>query len=410
MARFFSRQTVFFVGCCLLVVSLIFSPFLLSLSMWIIVYAGLVEIGPDGRPRLDLFTSFRRFFARPDCVAISLLFWLVLFSGLWSTDLGYWLERTQVRVPFVVLPLAFANLPPLSKRQFECVCWLFLTALFLTSVGVLANYLIHYQEVMRRVHEGGHIPVPRSHIRFSLLVALGVAIGWALFRQKFRFKIAAERWLWLGMAAFLFVFLHVLAVRSGLAAVYVVLIFILFRFIFLEKKWLAGAVLFVGLAAAPFAAFKCFPSLQTKIGYTVWDWTRGHEFQQTAYSDSDRFVSLRGGWQLFLENPISGVGTGDLRAEMQRVVSAQLPDYQKDVKLPHNQFIYILAATGLVGLAVSLIAWLVPIFWRDEKRTFLFWVSMLILFVSFLVEYTIEGTFGAVFAAFFSLFFRHRIE
>ena len=47
MTRLVSRENVFVFGSCLLVVSLIFSPFLLSLSMWILVYVGLVEDGEE---------------------------------------------------------------------------------------------------------------------------------------------------------------------------------------------------------------------------------------------------------------------------------------------------------------------------------------------------------------------------
>jgi O-antigen ligase len=400
-----NRQNVFIFGCGLLLVSQIFSPFLLSLSMWIMVYAALVRTNAEGNLRLNLRESFQNFFKNPIYWSISLLFGITLISGFWSSDTQYWLERTQIRLPFFILPLAFANRPPMSKRQWNGLCAFFLVAIFSFGVGVLVNYRLHFEEIMNNLSVGGAIPVPRNHIRFSLLVAMGVAVGWLLFRRRFFLKFAAERWIWAGMAIFLFVLAHVLAVRSGLVAVYVVVLWLVFQLIFQEKKYKIGFALAVVIISMPMLAVKFSSSLRTKIGYMIWDNTRGNEFSSAGYSDTDRLVSLRGGWQLFLENPILGVGSGDLPTEMRRVISEKNPAYNKDVKLPHNQFIYILAATGLFGFLGSLFAFFCPIYLQKRPKEPLFVAAMLILLISFLVEYTIEGTYGAVFAVFFTLFF-----
>jgi O-antigen ligase len=258
---------------------------------------------------------------------------------------------------------------------------------------------------MRNLSVGGAIPVPRNHIRFSLLVAMGVAVGWQLFQRRFFLKFVAERWIWAGIAVFLFIFSHILAVRSGLVAVYAVVVWQLFQFIFKEKKYKIGISLAIAIVLMPILAVKFSPSLRTKIDYMIWDNTHGNEFYSAGYSDTDRFISLSGGWQLFLKNPILGVGSGDLPTEMRRVVLEKYPNHNKDVKLPHNQFIYILAATGICGFLGSLFAFFCPFYLQKRPKEPLFVASMLILMISFLVEYTIESTFGAVFAVFFTLFF-----
>ena len=393
----------------MLLVSQIFSPFLLSLSIWVIAYSCLVETGPNGWPRLDFPKIFQNLFKKPELLAISGLFWLSVASGIWSENIPYWLERSQVRLPFFILPFAFANRPDISKKQFDGLCAFFLAAISITGLGVLANFALHYEDVMNSLSIGGAVPVPRNHIRFSLLVAMGVAVGWQLFRRGFCWKNRTERWIWLAMAVFLLVLSHLLAVRTGLVAVYAVVFLAVVQLIFLEKNKRAGLILGAGLILMPIIFLKYSPALRTKIGYMIWDITRGDEFSKEGYSDTDRVVSLRGGWQIFCENPILGTGMGDLPTEMRRYVAENLPAYKKDVKLPHNQFLYVMAATGVVGLLVSLAAWIAPFFFRSSPREPLFGAAMLILFISFLVEYTIEGTYGAVFAAFFPIFFNMKI-
>ncbi len=400
-----TRQSVFLFGCAMLLVSQIFSPFLLSLSMWVICYSCLVSTGGSGWPTLNLPFLFGNFFKKPQFWSISLLFWVAVASGLWSENQDYWLTRAQVRLPFFILPLAFANAPEISRIQFNALCALFLTAIAATGLGVLVNFALHYEEVMNLVSHGKAVPVPRNHIRFSLLVALGIAVGWQLFRRRFFFKKARERWIWFSLAGFLFVLLHVLAVRSGLAAGYAVVAATVAGLVFSKKHWRIGLTAAAALSLSAVVLFKNSPALRTKIGYMIWDNTRGNEFPGTGYSDTDRLLSLQKGWKLFLEKPFLGSGMGDLPADIARIEPALAFKSVEEVKLPHNQFVYILASTGLLGLLTALMAWTMPFFYQNRPREPLFTAAMTVLFVSFLVEYTIEGTFGAVFAAFFPVFF-----
>ncbi len=403
------RQKIAFAAALGLLVGLVFSPFLLSLSMWSLAYAGLVR-SENGRPRLAVGEALGRLRAEPSFWAMTLIFWIAAASGFWSEDSQIWLERTQVRLPFFVLPLAFAGLDPFKKKQIDWILAFFVALMTAAAAGVLIHFLMHKEAVLNAMLRGHAMPVPRNHVRFSLLVALSAAVGWRLFEQKravFSQKNERlERGFWLAATAFLFVFAHVLAVRSGLAAVYALVVFGLFRLVFVQKRWVFGLLAFAGLAAAPFLAIKMSPSLAAKIDYARWDWGQGKNSATEGHSDTDRLISLRAGWAVFLKNPAFGCGLGDLPAEVRRAVFEADSSHQKEVKMPHNQFVYLLAATGAVGLGLHFFAWLAPFFFEKKPRPGpLFWAFQIVLFVSFLVEYTIEGTFGAVMAAFFPILF-----
>ena len=105
-----------------------------------------------------------------------------------------------------------------------------------------------------------------------------------------------------------------------------------------------------------------------------------------------------------------GVGAGDLPTEVGRVVGERYPGYTEAPKLPHNQFLYILASTGLFGLALSLTAFFAPIFADRYRRFYLFAVFQILVFASFLVEYTIETSMGVAFYLFYTLFFMKMAE
>ena len=103
----------------LLITALIYSPFLLSVSMFGLVGVALLATR-GGRWQLhpQLAANCKKFLHRPDYLAVTLFFWLVLLSGIMTEDYGYWFERLRLKVPFLVLPFIFYQLPRLKTQQY----------------------------------------------------------------------------------------------------------------------------------------------------------------------------------------------------------------------------------------------------------------------------------------------------
>ncbi len=413
-----SEAAVFFALA--LVVSLPVAPFVLSLSMWFLVFtafwsalrdSGQAQKNQSGILLLTgrvLAFSFRRLFTQPAYAAMLLLLLAPALSGLWSDDGWYWLARVRVRLPFLVLPWVFANLPALSTRQLNLVLYglvIWMTALCL---GVGANYFLHYAEILDAMREGRPIPVPRNHIRFSLLVGTAVLAGGWLWQQRWVWRFAWERSALGAAVVFLFVFVHVLSVRSGLAALYTALLISLVCWVWRSRKWSVALAALILLFLAPWLAIQTMPSLKQKLAYTVYDWQQYRENTGATYSDAERWVSLKTGWQIWQEHPWLGVGAGDLQVETKAAIARNFPGYTDTPKLPHNQFLYILAGTGLFGLALSLLGWLVPVFAGPQRSDALVLAFQGMAWTSFLVEYTLETAIGLGWFLFFTLWFLKR--
>lgn len=394
----------------LLVVSMPLSPFLLSISMWGLVFVAFwQQARAEGRATgirgawALLRDSFRRLFRQPAYAMLSLLLLVPALSGWWSDDQAYWLERTRVRLPFLVLPWAFANLPRLTQRQYCLVLYLLVWTMVVLCAGVGINFLLHQSEIMQAMYHGRSIPVPRHHIRFSLILATAIVAGGWLWSQRFFWRYAWERTA-LGMATvFLFGFLHFLSVRSGLAALYTALFFTLGYFVWRTRRWRLALGLLAFLLVIPWVAVNTLPSLKQKVSYMAYDWGRYLKGEGDTYSDAERWISLKTGWQIWKQHPWVGIGAGDLPAETSRIVKENYPAYEHTPKLPHNQFLYILAGTGLIGLALSLTAFLIPVFAGPHRFHYLFAVFQILVFTSFLVEYTLETAMGVAWYLFYTL-------
>jgi O-antigen ligase len=392
----------------LLSVSMIFSPFLLSVGMWLIVVSALWETRKAGR---SFGASIQKLLDHRAFLMITLLFWVFALSFFGSEDKGFWLARTRIRIPFLVLPWAFANLPVLGFRRYATLIYMFVLVLCLFTAGSLLNFALDSNTILSGLGEGQPVPVPRHHIRFSLMIVLAVVSGGWLVGELGYWKSKMER-NWFAFAlVFLFLAVHILSVRSALIALYAALGFSVFRFLYLTKNWKIGFFALILLVSAPIIALNTVGSLKQRIAYMLYDWQHFRSAEGgESYSDSERFISLDVGVRIWLDNKITGVGIGDLVQETQRYTTTFHPFYAETPKLPHNQFIYILAATGIVGLLISLLALLYPLTLAVYRRFYIFIVFQVIVFVSFLVEYTLETSIGAAFYLFYMLWWMRMAE
>lgn len=402
----------------LLVVSMTFSPFLLSMSMW-----GLVAVAwwkaaeslstktPEGSLRQPavwaraLLLSVRNLLQRPEYALFALLLLAPAISGLWSDDQAYWIERTRVRLPFLILPWAFVNLPVLSTRQHRLVLQVLVWTMAVLCVGVGINFALHADTILFGLSEGRPIPVPRHHIRFNLMVATAIIAGGWLWQQNWRKPLPVNQKILATLVVFLFLFIHVLSVRSGLAALYAALVFTVLRFTWRTRRWGMGLAVLAALIAIPLIALNTVPSLKQRVSYMKYDWQHYRSDEGESYSDAERWISLKTGWLMWQQNPLLGVGAGDLPRETERLTAEYFPKYLETPKLPHNQFLYILAGTGLIGLVLSMVSFCYPIFLDRYRRFYLFAAFQVMVFMSFLVEYTIETAMGVAWYLFYTLWF-----
>lgn len=405
----------------LLVVSMVVSPFLLSVGMWGMVFASWWQVSQQLSEKKGLRSawvclrsarswwevlrdSFVRLFRRPELSALTCLLLVPVLSFFWSQDVAYWLRWVQISLPFLVLPWAFANLPTLSDRAWKSVLYLFFWFMVGLCIGIGVNFYLHYAVILEGLGRGNPIPVPRSHVRFSLILATAIVIGAWLWHSGFWFKKPWERPILAISVLFLFVFIHVLSVRGGILALYIALLFGLFWYVWKHRKWGRGFAYMVLLLGTIWVAITYIPSLNKRVAYMKYDWERfvkndGGE----SYSDAGRWVSMQVGWQVWKQNPLLGTGVGDLRAETARVTAEKFPLYSQEAHLPHNQFVFILASTGLLGLALSLYAF-GRIFYAG-RGNLLFLLLQVMAFSSFVIECTIQNAIGVAWFLFYTLWF-----
>ncbi|MFT5647845.1 MAG: O-antigen ligase [Aureispira sp.] len=397
----YPREKLIYASCISLFISLICSKFLLTLSMIALVVFGVLS------PTLK--QDWKRIWANKSFVATLGIFMLFLGSALVSDNWSESVTRIRIALPMLLLPIAFALLPIFSKKSYQQLLSIYIYMMAAACLGVLINYGLHFEEMQQLLVVSKSIPTPNGeHIRFSLMINLAVFAGFWLLEQQFYWKKAVEKWLLRMVVLFLIITIHLLSVRIGILILYGGLVTTVFYYMLSKKYYAIGIVLLMGIGAMPYMAYKYVPSVQAKVSLTKHNWDMYQQGHIGEYSDTRRLLSYQIAWDVVRESPWFGVGIGDLSDEQKRYYQERYPD--QEVMYPHNFFLTLYAATGILGLLFFLGCFFFPLFYRQNYKNLFFLLFYTTIFLSFMTENTLLSALGVGIYSFFLLFSVNYLE
>lgn len=343
------------------------------------------------------------FFKNKALLAITVIFFLYLISGLCFSDVDIGVEKIRVKLPFLFLPLAFAFVGTIQFNTYKYIHALLYTLICLSSLYVAGMYGLNYDEINRLYLKGQIMPTPLNHIRYSLIIVYAIVFG-IVFFKRLAIKQLWVRGLFIFSIVWLIGFVHFLGVRSGILALYLCLIYLIFKYIVKYRKVLQGLLLLIALPLFFAIAYHFSTPLKNKVKYTHYTYVKMfRDGKISNMSDSERITSILAGIDIGKQHPIFGVGVGDVKAAMLALYAEKYPKATLSIA-PHNQYIYVFAATGILGLLVFVFATTYPLFYHYGFKSALFTALHIILYSSFLSEATLERQVGVSFYLFFLLF------
>lgn len=359
---------------------------------------GMILIGLQFFLKPDLADTFKIYYKDKILSLLSLIFICYLLT-IFNTDhkAEFW-PRLSIKLPLIFMPLGFAALKDMPVRYFKHALYFFLLFSLVTAIISVGMFVIDYEMITESYKHAKVLSniFNISHIRFSLMLVMSVFVAWYLYTEKYSLFYSAERYLILGGGIFILGFIHLLSVRSGLLAFYATCFVITLSSMFLYKKYLLGAALLLLILLMPLVAYYTVPTIQNKIDYMTLDVSRFFKGKGVArWSDGNRLLSIQIGVELGNEHPLTGLGIGDVEKDMSAYYLKNHSDVPKDYHLiPHNQFVYVYAACGLIGLAVFIWVTLYPFFFKSTYRSIVFLALLVSILTSYLSEATLENQLG----------------
>jgi O-antigen ligase len=339
--------------------------------------------------------------------SLSLVFLLHLVQGL-NTEVVNMSEYSRdmvLQLPFLALVLGFWLLPALPSRYLRWLWLLFVAITLLAALGATINYLLHASTINEMYLHSKVMPTEPDHIRFSLLITLAIAAGALLLAHNA--VPQAARKLVIGVIGALALFLHLLAVRSGEMTFYALGGMAILWLVLRRREWKKSGALAAILVLLPLLSFVAFPTFRNKVYNTQEDVgkvAQNNSSEGKNFSIAARVYSYKAALAIWSDNKFLGVSKADLEGEMARRYQRFYPEMGAEFYImPHNQFLYNLAAYGALGLLVFCLGLFYPAWWARRRHAPLLMAQYVSVGLSFLVEYTLETQIGLAFVVFFLL-------
>lgn len=381
---------------------MVFSPFLQSFTLLLLGAVALFYFFFKTKDQREVWKSY---VGKSGLWIFGFIFLEVAIGVFSASDLHYMLERIRLRIPFIGLPFAFFLLPALTPSFYRNWWLAILIFLNLVALGVAIHYFLNQEEIQLLLKQGKAIPTPANHIRYALLqvIALSASVYWGWIQRE-QISSALILRFYRFSAFFLFLFLHFLAVRSGLFSLYFILLTFGIPYLIKKRAFISLSIFLAGVIFMPFIGIKMIPSLKQKTGYVYYDidmFLKGKATDQL--SDASRLISWKLGLELYQENPFFGVGAGNIRLRMKQLYQRDYPTFKKKLT-PHNQFIMVLASSGIIGLVLFCIGFFIPLMYEKNYQDAFILAVYLSFFASFWIEATFENAMGVAIFLFFILF------
>ncbi len=387
--------------CCLgMIAGLFFSRALLSLSMFIMLLNAL----QPARVRENWQAWKQNKFA----LFAALFFGTYLVSGLWSGDKDFWWATTLNKLPFLILPFAFTSTPLHKERYRRFV----IVGIVLMQLAVIAYSLFRLAQNPDFYLSGYSFsnPLPTTkyndHIRFSLSLVLSLLMCFSLLFERQERPLHTGLRIFLAGCSLLFIgYLHILAAKTGLVCLYVLLAAYIIVKLYKRHKLLTFTFIAL-LALAPVVFYFTVSTFQTKVKYVLYEIEKSKREKRYDYtlSDAGRMITYDIGAKALAEHPIAGTGAGDLMHVMRQGYARYYPEVSADQQYgPINQFMYTALSVG-IPLSLILCAMVfAPLFVTARDRLYLI-ITVMLLWIAIMVEAMLEVQFGVFTYLFFILF------
>jgi len=370
-----------------------------AISIGVYYARAAVSIGTGALACIALVTvvqrgQFQRLLNSKYTIALMSVFLVFLLSGINSANTQEWLSRLGDNLPFLAVPAGVWAYGSLGKKQISVSIGIFLVITTLSSVIVIGDYLFHTEEYNQLYKVGKTIPTPIIHVRYSFFLALAAVLAAGLMLDDY-IRVKWKRIALMAVGLWLIICVHILAVRTGIFALYGAVLTLGVLHTVYTRRWKVMLITFAGMTAMIVGSVLFLPSVSNKIQYVLHDLkVLREQGVSPEYSDNLRLISIIHGMEIFVDHPVAGVGVGDVEDEMQLKYEADTAMIPAERRFPPiSQYVFWLAAFGLLGTSALIGLLLFPVI-RHGGKTYLLIGIYALTGLSFLAETSIQLQLG----------------
>ena len=350
-----------------------------------------------------LLSHFRHQSYNNRILLIPVLFYLFHILGMiWTTN--YWSGWFDLEVKFSILlfPLAFLFLTPFYKNKLKEILFAFIAGNFMVSLFCLCRASVLYFVYSKSGFFYDHLSFFGHPSYFSMYLTFCIIILYYMITGKFgNFNFYTKN-IFIALILYFCIFIFLLSSRAGIICTFMVL-FLMITIEIINNRKLLPSLIWLMLSVGLFIIALKYNS-RVQYAEEVME-TQGKTFfsnKETTESIGVRYLIWQTTFDLFKENLIIGVGTGDVKAVLLKnyKIRGMTGAYGNKLNV-HNQFLESFFELGIPGGLLLILIFLVPFIMAIMKRNFILIFFLFTTGFNFLIESMLNTQAGVVFFSFF---------
>lgn len=308
--------------------------------------------------------------------------------GVWQSPCeGVGWDHLLTLATYPVVALSVVSIASIDTRLFRTLSYCWIIAALVSLLYPLGWYILNSTAAHEKYSSGQTLPVfmDNDHVRFSIFLCAAALLAW-LNRHS-------HKWL-LPACIFLLISIIFLAARTGWMIVLVMGFILSIYTAFSQQGLKKGIFMIACLLVICFMAWFLFPTVQHKIGYSLYDW---HQYTPGKYdptlSDNARYAINKAAWHA-IQSGDQNIGWANVPTILQDHFKQLFPAYTTGFGWPFNQWLFWWMGSGWWGMLLYTIWLLFPAYLGLRQKNIAAVCWTFAIAVSCLVETNLGYQYG----------------
>lgn len=339
----------------------------------------------------------------------SFLYIIYLLGLIYSSNFSYATFDLGLKLSLLIFPLIFATTvrDVFNTKRLLSICYAYIAGcILITLVMLIAAFFNFTRTNSTQVFYYNALSIFQHPSYLSMYLDFAVSIILVILLKVGNQISKPFRNLLVFLVLYFLAIIMLLSSKAGIICLLLVLTLSIISIIIYRKDYLIGLLFLFILPFTFLGAFYIFPYSLDRLDDIEQAMNEKHIIDPSSQSTNDeRLMVWASSLELIRENPVIGVGTGDVKDELLRKYKENGVTTALNRKLnAHNQYLQTTITLGLPGIIVFLSGLALAFILSVRRHNLLLFLFIVVISFNFLVESMLERQAGVVFYSFFNSF------
>lgn len=339
-------------------------------------------------------------------IFLSTIYILYLIGLFYTDNFKFAFLDLQIKLSLLVIPMLFVGIKEkLNKTVVKNILMFFVMGVFISFLISTVYGLYRYnqtQQLNYLFYSEYSLFLHPSYAALYVCLAY-ISIFWII--ENFDFSKMTKILLYFILVCLIFKIV-MLGSKAGFIGLIITIIMYLFYLIVFKKKYLQSLLITITFTITLFGALKSLDFIMVRLNEAI-SVVNAKDISENKGGSAARLMIWSSAIEIIKENPLIGVGTGDVKDELIKKYEKNNVSAALERKLnAHNQYLQTFVTLGIFGILSLLILLLYPFWISFKNKDYLYFTFIIVFAFNIAVESMLEVQAGVMFFAFFnSLFF-----